>query len=159
MPSQHATQGIPGALQVLAALLHSVCTIHTCSKEAIFPEVEGNFPAGTANVQAFTAAFAAAMEPHPLWHGPLPVCSSLSQFPAPSLHFPLPSSVCCPQFPAPVPCPSSLPPVPKSFKAISNKQESKPMRKPRSRSRVSLVTLELECFTVSTATGNIRASS
>ena len=66
--------GIPGASQVLAALLHGVCTLHTSSKKSDGAWVEGSFPVDTSGVQASTAAFLAAMEPHPMWNGPLPVC-------------------------------------------------------------------------------------
>ena len=66
--------GIPGACQVLAALLHGACTLHTSSKEADGAWVEGSFPVDTSGVQASTTAFLTAMEPHPMWNGPLPVC-------------------------------------------------------------------------------------
>ena len=38
--------GIPGAFQVLAALLYGVCTLHTSSKESAGAWVEGSFPSG-----------------------------------------------------------------------------------------------------------------
>ena len=66
--------GIPGAFEVLAALLHGVCTLHTSSKESARVRVEGAFPVDNIDVQASTAAFLAAMEPRPMWNGPLPVC-------------------------------------------------------------------------------------
>ena len=66
--------GIPGALQALAALLHGVCAIHTSTKDTTGAKVEGSFPEDSADVQASTTAFLAAMEPHPLWNSALPVC-------------------------------------------------------------------------------------
>ena len=67
-------QGIPGALQVIAALLHGVCTIHTGSKNEQRPQVKGRLHEDTAEVQTSTAAFAAAINPHSLWQGLLLVC-------------------------------------------------------------------------------------
>ena len=62
---------MPGALQVLAALLHGVCTLHASSKEPAGVRVEGVFPVDSNGVQASTAA---AMRLHSMWNGPLPVC-------------------------------------------------------------------------------------
>ena len=38
-----SVHGIPGACQVVAALLHGVCTLHTSSKESDGAWVEGSF--------------------------------------------------------------------------------------------------------------------
>ena len=66
--------GIPGVSQVLSALLHGVCTLHTSHRESAGAWVDGCFSAGSKGVVASAAAFLAAMEPHDLWNGPLPVC-------------------------------------------------------------------------------------
>ena len=63
-------QGMPGALQVLAALLHGVQTIHTHDNKE--PTIRGSLDL-TATAQA-TTVFQQALLPHPLWLGPLPVC-------------------------------------------------------------------------------------
>ena len=66
--------GLTGATQVIGALLHGVCTIHTSDKAPNATRVEGNFEVGTQGVQAATATFLDAMEPHSLWDGPTPTC-------------------------------------------------------------------------------------
>ena len=65
-------QGMPGALQVLAALLHGVQTIHTydSNKE---PDIVGSLDLTVTQVCA-TTFFQQALLPHPMWLGPLPVC-------------------------------------------------------------------------------------
>ena len=65
-------QGIPGALQVIAALLHGVCTLRTGKTPQL--EVTGQFDATATYVSEATSAFADALEPHELWTGSLPVC-------------------------------------------------------------------------------------
>ena len=72
-PPQLNMHGLTGATQVIGALLHGVCTIHT-SKSSSEAWVEGSFDVGKKDVQASTAAFLKAMEPHPMWDGPIPVC-------------------------------------------------------------------------------------
>ena len=47
-----------------SALLHGVCTVHTSEKAPSEIRVEGKFDVGTQDVQAATATFLAAMEPH-----------------------------------------------------------------------------------------------
>ena len=66
-------QGMPGALQVLAALLHGVQTIHTydSNKE---PNIVGSLDLTVTQVEQATTFFQQALLPHPLWCGPLPVC-------------------------------------------------------------------------------------
>ena len=66
--------GLTGASQVIGALLHGVCTIHTSYKTSSEARVEGSFEVGKKSVQASTTAFLDAMEPHPMWDGPIPVC-------------------------------------------------------------------------------------
>ena len=63
-------QGMPGALQVLAALLHGVQTIHTydSNKEPDF----GSLDLRATQVAQATTFFQHAL--HPMWLGPLPVC-------------------------------------------------------------------------------------
>ena len=66
-------QGMPGALQVLAALLHGVQTIYTydSNKE---PNVIGSLDLRATQVAQATTFFQHALMPHPMWLGPLPVC-------------------------------------------------------------------------------------
>ena len=66
-------QGMPGALQVLAALLHGVQTIHTydSNKE---PHIVGSLDLTVTQVEQATTFFQQALLPHPMWCGPLPVC-------------------------------------------------------------------------------------
>ena len=66
-------QGMPGALQVLAALLHGVQTIHTydSNKE---PDILGSLDLTATQVAQATTFFQQALLPHPMWLGPLPVC-------------------------------------------------------------------------------------
>ena len=66
-------QGMPGALQVLAALLHGVQTIHTydSNKE---PHIVGSLDLTVTQVEQATTLFQQALLPHPMWCGPLPVC-------------------------------------------------------------------------------------
>ena len=66
-------QGMPGALQVLAALLHGVQTIYTYegNKE---PDILGSSDLTATQVAQATAFFQQALLPHPMWLGPLPVC-------------------------------------------------------------------------------------
>ena len=66
-------QGMPGALQVLAALLHGAQTIHTydSNKE---PDIVGSLDLTATQVAQATTFFQQALLPHPMWLGPLPVC-------------------------------------------------------------------------------------
>ena len=66
-------QGMPGALQVLAALLRGVQTIHTydSNKE---PDIVGSLDLTATQVAQATTFFQQALLPHPMWLGPLPVC-------------------------------------------------------------------------------------
>ena len=66
-------QGMPGALQVLAALLHGVQTIYTydSNKE---PDILGSLDLAATQVAQATTFFQQALLPHPMWLGPLPVC-------------------------------------------------------------------------------------
>ena len=66
-------QGMPGALQVLAALLHGVQTIHTydSNKES---NIVGSLDLTVTQVAQATTSFQQALLPHPMWCGPLPVC-------------------------------------------------------------------------------------
>ena len=66
-------QGMPGVLQVLAALLHGVQTIHTydSNKE---PNIVGSLDLAAIQVAQATTFFQQALLPHPMWLGPLPVC-------------------------------------------------------------------------------------
>ena len=63
--------GLTGASQVIGALLHGVCTLHTSYKASSDAQVEGSFEVGTKGVQASTTTFLDAMEPHPMWDGPI----------------------------------------------------------------------------------------
>ena len=65
-------QGMPGALQVLAALLHGVQTIYTydSNKE---PDILGSLDL-TATQVAQATQCGSALLPHPMWLAPLPVC-------------------------------------------------------------------------------------
>ena len=65
-------QGMPGALQVLAALLHGVQTIHTNDTRQL--TVYGSLDLTAIQVRKATAAFHKALSPHELWVGSLPVC-------------------------------------------------------------------------------------
>ena len=66
-------QGMPGALQVLAALLHGVQTIYTydSNKE---PDISGSLDLTATQVAQATTFFQQALLPHPMWLDPLPVC-------------------------------------------------------------------------------------
>ena len=65
-------QGMPGALQVLAALLHGVLTIYTHdNKESA---ILGSLDLTATQVAQATVVFQQALLPHPMWLGPLPVC-------------------------------------------------------------------------------------
>ena len=66
--------GLEGAAQVIAALLHGACTLRTGNTVPGTAQVEGSFDIGNLDVQAETAAFLKATEPHPLWEGPAPLC-------------------------------------------------------------------------------------
>ena len=66
--------GLEGATQVIAALLHGACTLHTSNTAPSVAHVAGTFETGKPDVQAETAAFLKATEPHPLWEGPAPLC-------------------------------------------------------------------------------------
>ena len=66
--------GLEGAAQVIAALLHGVCTLRTSNIVPGTAQVEGSFEIGNLDVQAETAAFLTATEPHALWQGPAPLC-------------------------------------------------------------------------------------
>ena len=65
-------QGMPGALQVLAALLHCVQTIYTYDNKE--PTIRGSLDLTATQVAQATIVFQQALLPHPLWLGPLPVC-------------------------------------------------------------------------------------
>ena len=60
---------MPGALQVLAALLHGVQTIHTydSNKE---PNIVGSLDLTVTQVEQATTFFQQALLPHPMWCGP-----------------------------------------------------------------------------------------
>ena len=66
--------GITGVSQVISALLHGVCALYTNDQQPVGVWVEGSFSSSRRMVSESTAAFLAAMEPQPLWIGPLPVC-------------------------------------------------------------------------------------
>ena len=66
-------QGMPGALQVLAALLHGVQTIYTYDNNKE-PAILGSLDLTAAQVAQATIFFQQALLPHPMWLGPLPVC-------------------------------------------------------------------------------------
>ena len=66
-------QGMPGALQVLAALLHGVQTIYTYDSNDE-PTVFGAVDLRVTQVAQATSFFQHALLPHPMWLGPLPVC-------------------------------------------------------------------------------------
>ena len=66
-------QGMPGALQVLAALLHGVQTIYTYDSNEE-PTVFGSLDLRVTQVAQATTFFQHALLPHPMWLGPLPVC-------------------------------------------------------------------------------------
>ena len=65
-------QGMPGALQVLAALLHGVQSIDTYDDWE--PVIRGSLDLTPIQVEKATTAFHQALLPHQLWSGPLPVC-------------------------------------------------------------------------------------
>ena len=58
--------GLEGAAQVIAALLHGACTLRTSNTMPGTAQVEGSFEIGHLDVQAATAAFLKATEPHGL---------------------------------------------------------------------------------------------
>ena len=66
--------GITGVSQVISALLRGACTLHTNDTEPVGVFVEGSFSSSRGKVSESTAAFLDAMEPQPLWIGPIPVC-------------------------------------------------------------------------------------
>ena len=66
-------QGMPGALQVLAALLHGVQTIYTYDNNKE-PAILGSLDLTATQVAQATIFFQQALLPHPMWLGPLPVC-------------------------------------------------------------------------------------
>ena len=66
-------QGMPGALQVLAALLHGVQTIYTYDGNRE-PVIFGSLDLTAAQIAQATIFFQQALQPHPMWLGPLPVC-------------------------------------------------------------------------------------
>ena len=63
---------VPGALQVIATLLHGVHTIH--ANDSLELAAIGTLRLDARQVSDATAAFQAALMPHELWTGPLPVC-------------------------------------------------------------------------------------
>ena len=65
-------QGMPGALQVLAALLHGVQSIDTYDDKE--PVIRGSLDLTPIQVEKATAVFHQALMPHQVWSGPLPVC-------------------------------------------------------------------------------------
>ena len=65
-------QGMPGALQVLAALLHGVQSIDTYDDWE--PVIRGSLDLTPTQVEKATIVFQQALLPHQLWSGPLPVC-------------------------------------------------------------------------------------
>ena len=65
-------QGMPGALQVLAALLHGVQSIDTYDDWE--PVIRGSLDLTAIQVEKATTVFQQALLPHQLWSGPLPVC-------------------------------------------------------------------------------------
>ena len=65
-------QGMPGALQVLAALLHGVQTIYTYDDRE--PTIRGSLDLTPTQVKQATATFQQALSPPELWVGPVPVC-------------------------------------------------------------------------------------
>ena len=65
-------QGMPGALQVLAALLHGVQSINTYDDKE--PVIRGSLDFTPIQAEEATAAFHQALMPHQVWSGPLPVC-------------------------------------------------------------------------------------
>ena len=64
-------QGMPGALQVLAALLHGVQSIDTYDDWE--PVIRGSLDLTAIQVEKATTVFQQALLPHQLWSGPLPV--------------------------------------------------------------------------------------
>ena len=66
-------QGMPGALPVLAALLHGVQTIYTYDNNKE-PAILGSLDLTATQVAQATIVFQQALLPHPMWLGPLPVC-------------------------------------------------------------------------------------
>ena len=69
--NMHGTTGIT---QVISALLHGTCTLHTDDQQTVRVWVDGNFSTRKHWVSESTATFLTAMEPQQLWTGPLPVC-------------------------------------------------------------------------------------
>ena len=70
--------GLEGAAQVIAALLHGACTLRTSNTVPGTAQVEGSFEIGHLDVQAATAAFLKATEPHGLGGASPPVpCGTL----------------------------------------------------------------------------------
>ena len=67
-------QGMSGALQVLAALLHGVQTIYTHDDRE--PTIRGSLDLTATQVEQATVVFQQALLPHQLWSGPLPVCQA-----------------------------------------------------------------------------------
>ena len=65
-------QGMPGVLQVLAALLHGVQSIDTYDEWE--PVIRGSLDLTPIQVEKATTVFQQALLPHQLWSGPLPVC-------------------------------------------------------------------------------------
>ena len=65
-------QGMPGALQVLAALLHGVQSIDTYNDKE--PVVRGSLDLTPIQVEKASAVFHQALMLHQVWSGPLPVC-------------------------------------------------------------------------------------
>ena len=66
--------GLEGATQVIAALLHGACTLHTDNTSSCVAHVTGTFEVGPPDVQAETVAFRDATELHPMWEGRTPLC-------------------------------------------------------------------------------------
>ena len=65
-------QGMPGALQVLAALIHGVQSIDTYDDWQ--PVIRGSLDLTPIQVEKATTVFQQAVLPHQLWSGPLPAC-------------------------------------------------------------------------------------
>ena len=66
------TQGMPGALQVLAALLRGVQSIDADGDKE--PMIRGSLDLTPIQVEEATAVFHQALMPHQVWSGRLPVC-------------------------------------------------------------------------------------
>lgn len=65
-------QGTPGALQVLAALLHGIQTVYTYEDRE--PTIRGSLDLTPVQVAHATATFRQILSPPELWTGILPVC-------------------------------------------------------------------------------------